>query len=747
MEQTHTAYSSIEGWNKLANFLLALTLCTAPSWAQSTDDKDRDRIPDAIDNCTAVSNPDQRDTDGDGIGNICDGDLNNDGVVNSLDSTIFSRRLLTKDPDADLDGNGIVNSIDLTLFKAMLSKPPGPSAVAIPLTTPALDFGKNPPPALRSEMFAISSGQTGPGRRDGVMVMEFAPEVRKRFAIRETIIVKPSDSGDVLNDLGIEPDIRRGDNVFSGFVKLTETPAKALADLQKFKASLANARNPRSGIFKGRQLLEVARPRDFEIRFPISPLPGLTPFPTPIFPSSPPFTGDENRALAITHLSVIADPKRTFDLCDTDGDGQLGAVDGPWSFKTLMTNMANESMTTVSPKVFVHTWLRRWLVSAPVNTFMVPARAAGMNSEILNSLTGWNEKDASTLDLNTLPFRLLAILYRPDLGTAGYGRPAGDPTEIRFVFGLLKKSSGQCTPNQAGMTVIFEYADRTLCQGIKERAQQWLALDTSNPAFPSPAYNTALQAITDQVTTANAKPLNANGSSLNQLRTNEIALALGAGWELREFKIDFATHQLEPSPLAQTPQASFNMTTRLAACINDLNCRQDIPLTHSAPGFPPTPFRAGSQIYGQTFRFDAPTGTVALNEDRRAVSQNTCGGCHGANALNPSVTLGAGGLGVVPPFPAFLSGSPESFYHVDPRTPGGTPARLSRFMKGTQLPVLPGTPIPDAVQIGGSVQLPATHFNDLLRRGNIMQAQAVTFCGFAPASPFLREQFSLPFVH
>jgi len=422
------------------------------SWSQSNGDTDKDGVPDAIDNCTLVANPDQRDTDGDGIGNACDGDLDNNGIVNSVDYSIFKNRLLTQDPDADLDGNGIVNSIDFTIFKTLLLKPPGPSAVAVSLNEPAKNFSENPPPAARSELFAISGGRSGPGNRNGVMLMEFTPEVRRQFGIRNTIIVRPGGSGDVLNDLGIEPDVKAGDNVFTGFVNLTETPDKALSDLQRFKASLPNSKNPVSGIFRGREIVDRTLVRNFEIVTPQPPLPGLIPFPIPIFPFFPPFTGDENRALAITDLSVVADPSRTFDLCDTDGDGVKGNPNGPWSFKTLMTNMANTGVTSVTPQEFVHTWLKRWMSDQVVNSFVVPNRATGMQSQILDSLTGWNPTNPATLNLDTLPFRLLAILYRPDLaGASTYGAPSTSPAEIRFVFGLLRKVGTTCTPNQSGM--------------------------------------------------------------------------------------------------------------------------------------------------------------------------------------------------------------------------------------------------------------------------------------------------------
>jgi hypothetical protein len=89
------------------------------------DDGDGDGLPDDVDNCTRVSNPSQRDTDGDGHGNACDGDLNNDGVVNFADLSIFRGRFGTNDPDADLTGDGVVNFADLARFRELFGRPPG----------------------------------------------------------------------------------------------------------------------------------------------------------------------------------------------------------------------------------------------------------------------------------------------------------------------------------------------------------------------------------------------------------------------------------------------------------------------------------------------------------------------------------------------------------------------------------------------------------------------------------------------
>lgn len=52
-------------------------------------DTDGDGVVDAIDNCPNLMNADQRDTNGDGFGNRCDPDLNNDNIVNVIDLGIL----------------------------------------------------------------------------------------------------------------------------------------------------------------------------------------------------------------------------------------------------------------------------------------------------------------------------------------------------------------------------------------------------------------------------------------------------------------------------------------------------------------------------------------------------------------------------------------------------------------------------------------------------------------------------------
>ncbi|MEM6640257.1 MAG: trypsin-like peptidase domain-containing protein, partial [Pseudomonadota bacterium] len=96
----------------------------------SNNDTDGDNVDDSVDNCTLVSNADQIDADGDGYGNLCDADLNNDGVVNVLDLGILRTRFFSADPVADFNNDGVVNLVDLGLMRQQFFGSPGPSANA-----------------------------------------------------------------------------------------------------------------------------------------------------------------------------------------------------------------------------------------------------------------------------------------------------------------------------------------------------------------------------------------------------------------------------------------------------------------------------------------------------------------------------------------------------------------------------------------------------------------------------------------
>ncbi|MFK8032180.1 MAG: thrombospondin type 3 repeat-containing protein, partial [Gammaproteobacteria bacterium] len=97
-------------------------------------DTDLDSVGDSFDNCLNVENFDQTDTDGDGFGNACDADINNDCIVNFIDISQFTPRFNSAvgdplyDENFDIDSSGALNFVDYAAFTSSFQLPPGPSA-------------------------------------------------------------------------------------------------------------------------------------------------------------------------------------------------------------------------------------------------------------------------------------------------------------------------------------------------------------------------------------------------------------------------------------------------------------------------------------------------------------------------------------------------------------------------------------------------------------------------------------------
>ena len=69
------------------------------------------------DNAPETWNPEQTDSDNDGIGNIVDCDLNNDGVVNMADYMMFRNQWNSTSQDSDFDSDGVVSFSDYLIFR------------------------------------------------------------------------------------------------------------------------------------------------------------------------------------------------------------------------------------------------------------------------------------------------------------------------------------------------------------------------------------------------------------------------------------------------------------------------------------------------------------------------------------------------------------------------------------------------------------------------------------------------------
>lgn len=471
-------------------------------------------------------------------------------------------------------------------------------------------------------------------------------------------------------------------------------------------------------VFRGRELVEMRkfefiepdvlmRARELSLTLPIRDV---------VINIPPPPGFDPAGTLVVTDLSVVQDPSRTYDVC-----GNTGNPNGAWTFKTLMTNMANQSATGIDPAVFVENWLQSWNTTHTINSFPVPARTR-INQHVLNSWPRINGK----LDLSRSPMRLLAIVNRVDLrssaiGPPRYGGGGGTPVnagEGRFVFGVVDRSvSGGC--RKMDFTVILEYGvPINQCTAIRDYAGQWMALD--GIGLGSPAYNSALQAITNQFTAAGAAPGKINGSAINQIRTNEVALVGYRGiepspnpsplaaripnqpvpqegpWEMREFHLR-QNGMLQIVSTKDTPHHSRNGSAQLADFINNApgvhNGSHSVPLLW--PGLWSSPnFLTGSTIY--TSVADAAVWSapgIVDQENRHQFSLKTCSGCHAGEARDNA------------------NGDHTSFVHIAPRD-FNLESALSKFLVGNGSLSSPSSfQKPDPI-----VSLPWRVFGDIEKR-------------------------------
>lgn len=530
---------------------------------------------------------------------------------------------------------------------------------------PNRDFRRDPPKVRSASVRPVQGAAAG------------TVLVRVTFSERnlpKQLTIEVEEGKVILRDDGVRPDDKAGDGVFHANAVLAEATRRAQDDASKRllaqRATVIEVPVTRRNRVFRRVLLErelVAR--GFTPLIPPFGRPGPPPGPPPPVVQKP-------RSLMITATGVVDDKARTANPC------QPGTPNGHWSFGFLMTEMANTPLTGVTPSDFAKKWLSQWQANQTINTFNVPARLDIQNDVIIP----WqNASGGPVLKMEKAPFRLLAIVNRVDLrDNVGYGAGAGG--ELRFVYGLMKG----CQPTP--FTVIFEFGvPPKSCVNLKAYAKQWANLSGMAPG--TPAYNAALQTITDPIVKRNAVPSKPNGSALNQLRTNEIELA--RPWELREFRI-LAKH-LREATVKQTPHTPFNNTARFSAFVNANlpaihNGTYSVPLVFPPPPAPPQPFLAGNAPVPSTAFFWRGNPQIADNDARMLVSLGTCNGCHAGETRT-------------------------KFTHIEPMVPIGTPATLSGFLTGINVP----DPLLGA---------PTRTFNDLEERKVDMEALLNTPCLF-----------------
>lgn len=586
------------------------------------------------------------------------------------------------------------------------------------LQAPAVitEFERNPPIATSIRVRALKEAING---NNVLLTATFAPgQIRDKV---HSIVA--GDETLTMRDDGDEGDEKAEDGVFS--IAVSEKLEQFQQDLIAIQEANLDKLNKREHLFRwaGRSATVIdnlvresnVRNLDFEKGADINPdMFKLIPDPEL-----------RTRSLMITDLGVIEDPDRTFNPCTNKGNPK-----GVWTFGHLITQMANTPSTGISVTDFIQSWLEKWMAAQTINADNVPGRTAIFNQVILPWLQKSNPGAIITtanwktfpFDPTLAPFRLLAIVNRLDLrGNSGY--TISNAGEGRFVFGVLNSSCASLR-----FTTILEYGiPKNNCKELHDFAVQWWNLKLLVPG--TGAYNSALQAITDQFTTAGTSPSKPNGSSLNQLRTNEIALA--RPWELREFVIG-KKGLIEEVTVKQEPALKFNRLSgatladqQVLAVYANSNAPDILNQIYVVPDIEPISslnFLGGKSHTPAPIHFwDAATaaGPARITNDtvRHILSINTCSGCHGGEARTSVGNLINDPAGV--PHDPFLQITPKPF---------GTKPTLAAFLTGdpSQADGLFRVTDPAGRPTGSPIQWT---FNDLARRAEDLELLVKTGCG------------------
>jgi hypothetical protein len=566
-------------------------------------------------------------------------------------------------------------------FAACKQKPkpnPGPDAKAevLPSDTLMQAFSQSPPIVqdvlIKKLKTPDSSGRTV------VLIASFAQEETRLGGINTLPLTIDDQTQVKLNDRGVDGDEKAGDGLFSIALKVSDqeltnvinTNREVLAKQNNTITSFVGRIRKVETDFKPVSLDSFRLNARIPIRILFASIITRTTLP-PI----------RDKSLMIRDISIVEDQTRTYDPCRSP----KGNADGVWSFKTLVSNMANQPQTTVTAKDFLIDWVDLFLFSA----HNLPSGDASTNRLISKErlIKAWMQNSGvavpgaagvpvnwktTALKVEEFPVRLLAIVNRLDLrGNMGYGGGVGNAGEGRFVFCFVDSRS-DCTNgnNQNGtMTFILEYGiPIKSCQQLKDYGQKWWELQSEG--FGA-TFNTKLEAITNVFTAAGANGARPNKSALNHFRSNDflppvINIATNP-WDIRDFEIDAATHKLKiihPNREPMEPSNGFGAVTvngaKLTAMVAFAN---SVPFTAANPNPNYTipdnvkgihgPMRVGPT---GDYHWKGNTANVIAPLKRREFSFNACSGCHKGETDNVFTHIRPRGIGAAAGLSGFMTG-------------------------------------------------------------------------------------------
>lgn len=324
----------------------------------------------------------------------------------------------------------------------------------------------------------------------------------------------------------------------------------------------------------------------------------------------------------------------------------------------------------------VRNWLELWMLDLEVNGSLVAARprVKELVIEPWQHRDGWvAERDGEWRpNLANAPFRLLAVVNRIDLSSAGRatgfyygsGKIGRTNPQGRLVFGILGDDG---EPLGRHFTVIFEYELPIKSEDIGAYALLWEPLGQLD--FGDPNYLMKLHQVVRQFTD---HKLSDKGERipppLAQLRTND--MALDEICELREFKLVKGGRQFRQVPLPNTPSTRFvrngGRFNRLLGEFIAEDGTKAIPLGFDAPtGSRRLLVLAGSSLIPDA-GFYWESNRIGNTAARHNFSVRTCNGCHAADTNTDFCHISPRKRGEPSELSKFLRMSTEPFKIIDP---------------------------------------------------------------------------------
>ena len=353
--------------------------------------------------------------------------------------------------------------------------------------------------------------------------------------------------------------------------------------------------------------------------------------------------GESHQDLNVGGCNANVEPLRSIEIVHPNvvDDARASNVsDGAWSFRHAIENMA-PSAAAVDTDAFLRSIFESWLTDQFVNGETLEARSA-IQGVVLNQFAIPNTSPRQ-FDLSKAPFRLLSVANRLDFRSATQGG------EGRLVYGVTSSDPNGNFQGFFSFTLILEFALplKAPFDTAVKWAAKWHELDSLDPVTQAAAFNSKLQEITDAFTLRGAYVGRPNGSAINQIRTNEIALA--TPWQLREFNMQ-PSGLMAAATTKQSPDHDLlNDSPQLRDFINQnpvLNATNDTSFFSLQM---PTTFEgllfAGAKANQLTIPFHTDSARWELSptetQDTSVAIDNfgllTCNGCHTENKKSTDI--------------------------------------------------------------------------------------------------------------